>query len=113
MDGELRRQGTTTLGDWPVPDSVLPEAFFAPDNNLVSTLAPLLGRSIEFPAASSNLAVVGKNGSLHKALVTPSASSKPGPHPNCGWLGRAPRMTIPLTAPTLDLDWWVRIGYLS
>jgi hypothetical protein len=73
----------------------------------------LLGRAIEFPAASSTLAVVGKNGSLHKALVKPSATSKPGPHPNCGWLGTAPRMVIPLTGTTLDLDWWVRIGYLS
>jgi hypothetical protein len=113
MDGELRRQGTTTLADWPVPDGVLPEAFFAPDHNLVSTLAPLLGRSIEFPAASSNLAVVGRNGTLHRAMITPSTSSKPGPHPNCGWLGGAPRMKIPLKSSTLDLDWWVRIGYLS
>jgi hypothetical protein len=113
MDTELRRQGTTTLADQPVPDSVLPEALFAPDHNLVSTLVPLLGRSIEFPVASSDLSVVSASGTLHKALVEASATSQPGPHPNCGWLGRAPRLKVPLTSRTYDVEWWVRIGYLS
>jgi hypothetical protein len=113
MDTELRRQGTTTVADRPVPDSVLPEALFAPDHNLVSTLAPLLGRSIEFPVATSDLAVVSPSGALHRALVEAAATSQPGPHPNCGWLGRAPRLKVPLTDRTYDLEWWVRIGYLS
>jgi len=113
MDTELGRQGTTTLADRPVPDSVLPEALFAPDHNLLSTLAPLLGRSVEFPVATSQLAVVSPSGTLHKALVDTSATSRPGPHPNCGWLGRAPRLEVPLTDRTYDLEWWVRLGYLS
>lgn len=113
LDRDLRRQGTTTLADQSVPDSVLPRAFFTAEQRRVSGLVRLLGRSAEYPASSSELALVSGSGELHRALVKPSALARPGPNPNCGWLGLPPAVRVPLTARTLDLDWWVRIGYLS
>jgi hypothetical protein len=113
LDRDLQRIGAIDLADRAAPDAVLPGAFFAPDNNRVSGLIELLHRPADYPRATADLAVVSGNGSVHRALVEPSATARPGPHPNCGWLGLPPQMEIPLTTTTLDLDWWVRIGYLS
>ena len=112
LDGDLARTGVINLVDEQVPNDVLPAAFFAPDNR-VSNLAGLLHRTVDFPRAASTLATVAADGSVHEAFVAPQISALPGPHPNCGWLGTAPRLEIPLTGSTYDLDWWVRLGYLS
>ena len=113
LDRDLRRQGTTTLADDRVPDSVLPQALLHRGRGAGQQDGAPARPFGEFPASSSELAVVAENGELHKALVDPSAVAKPGPNPNCGWVGLSPKVRIPLTARTLDLDWWVRIGYLS
>lgn len=113
LDRDLRREGTTAIADAAVPDSVLSRSFFSEEQTRVSRLVDLLGRSAEYPAASPELAVVAGDGELHRAVVDPSATAKPGPNPDCGWLGLPPRLRVPLTARTLDLDWWVRISYLS
>jgi hypothetical protein len=112
LDDDLARSGVINLVDRQVPNEVLPAAFFAPDNR-VSTLADLLERPVDFPVAASTLATVSDSGSVHEALVSPRTSAPPGPNPNCGWLGSAPRLKIPLEGTTFDLDWWVRVGYLS
>jgi hypothetical protein len=113
LDKDLARVGRVDLADRPAPDEVLPGAFFAPDHNKVSGLIELLHRPADYPRATSDLAVVSGNGTVHRAMVNPSTTAEQGPHPNCGWLGLSPRLKIPLTATTLDLEWWVRIGYLS
>jgi hypothetical protein len=112
LDRELLNQGTTDLVDDAVPEDVLPSALFAPDNK-VSTMVGLLDREVAFPPSGSRLAVVSSDGGLHEALVRPSTSAPPGPHPNCGWLVEAPRLKIPLPGRPKDFDWWVRLGYLS
>jgi hypothetical protein len=112
LDRELLNQGTTDLVDSEVPEDVLPAAFFAPDNK-VSTLVGLLDRDVAFPRSGSRLAVVSSDGDLHEALVSPSRSAPPGPHPNCGWLVEPPRLKIPLPGRPSDFDSWVRLGYLS
>ena len=112
LDRDLGRSGRIDLVDGPVPESVMPSAFFAPDNR-VSTMVGLLHREADFPVSSSRLSVVDDNGGVHEALVAPTIKSKPGKQPDCGWLGKSPRLRIPLEAGTYDFGWWVRLGYLS
>jgi hypothetical protein len=113
LDRDLERQGRTLVADRFVPDTVMPAAFFGPDHNRVSMFTHLLERPADFPAAAPRLAVVARDGRLHQAMLEPATESEPGPVPSCGWLGKAPRLRIPLPAPTLDLAWWLRVGYLS
>ena len=113
LDRDLQRQGRALIADRYVPETVMPAAFFGPDHNRVSMFTRLLGRPADFPAASPRLAVVAKDGSLHQGLLEPAAEAAPGPVPDCGWLGRAPRLRVPLAGTTYDLSWWLRIGYLS
>jgi hypothetical protein len=112
LDRDLGRVGRVDLVDAPVPEAVMPSGFFAPDNR-VSTMIDLLHREADFPVTSSRLAVVGRGGSLHEGLVSPLVVNEPGKQPDCGWLGKSPRLRIPLAGTTYDFDWWVRLGYLS
>jgi hypothetical protein len=112
LDRDLGRTGRIDVVDAPVPDAIMPSGFFAPDNR-VSTMTQLLDRRADFPDSSSRLAVVDNHGGLREGLVAPVAFSEPGTQPDCGWLGKPPRLRIPLAGSTYDFGWWVRLGYLS
>lgn len=112
LDRDLRRTGEIEIADEALPEPVMPAGFFAPDNR-VSTMVELLRRPATFPATSSRIHVVSKNGSVHEGLVGPRADNEPGPQPNCGWLGSTSTLTIPLDRRTFDFNWWVRVAYLS
>lgn len=112
LDRDLGRSGRIDLVDGPVPEGVMPSAFFAPDNR-VSNLIRLLGRSADFPDSSSRLAVVGADGALREGLIEPVVVNQPGEQPNCGWLGASSKLRIPLAGSTYDFGWWLRLGYLS
>lgn len=113
LDRALERQGRVQLADRPVPDDVMPAAFFSPDFNLVSVFTRLLDRPADFPEATPRLAVVAEDGSLHEAEIDPVLTSEDGPVAGCGWLGQRPGLRVPLPTTTYDFAWWLRIGYLS
>jgi hypothetical protein len=113
LGDELRRRGGVDLLDTAPPDTVLPAAFFAPDDT-VSTLTTLMDADVRFPKASPDLAMVSETGTLHQAMIEPAVRGVRGPLEDCGWkLTPNESATIPLEDRTYDWGWWVRIGYLA
>lgn len=111
LDADLREQGAIDLADTAVPEEVI-SAMFTPDN-AVRRLVTLVSTSASFPRTSAQLAVVGPDGTLRRALIGPGVRSKPGPKPDCGWLVKEAGREIELTERAFPWEWWVRIGYLA
>ncbi len=111
LQRDLRAQGQVDLAETVVPEDVLSN-LTAPMNT-TRRLAFLTGARVDFPAVSPLLSVVGPDGRLHKALIQPGVTSRPGPDASCGWKVEDEGLTIPLEARPFDWTWWIRIGYLA
>jgi hypothetical protein len=62
---------------------------------------------------TAQLDLLDEDGSVVRAQVDPVTTSEPGPEESCGWRIRQSPRAIPLEQGTIDLVWWLRIGYLS
>jgi hypothetical protein len=47
------------------------------------------------------------------SVIDAAVTSEEGPLAECGWSVGASGRSIPLRTGTLDVDWWLRIGYLA
>ena len=76
-------------------------------------LLPLLSDTVRFPRASAAPHLLDEDGSVRRAVVDPVLVSEPGPEEGCGWRIRQSPRAISLESGTIDIEWWLRIGYLS
>lgn len=104
-------QGSLDLTGGTVPQDVMP-GFSFPYNTL-EVLVPLYTSRAEFPPVSSTLHSVAEDGSVVPTVIDAAVTSRPGPTQDCGWRVGASGRHIPLENGTLDVDWWLRIAYLS
>lgn len=108
---EIEARGRTDMVDRVVPEDVMSQ-LAAPANNF-EFLAPLVTDAVHFPEVSSDLAIVGDDGSLRQVAIERGVDSLPGPVPGCGWRVIERGRRIPLAGDAFDYVWWARIGYLS
>ena len=108
---EVEARGRTDLVDRVVPEDVMSQ-LAAPANNF-EFLAPLVTDAAHFPEVSSDLAIVGDDGSLRQVAIERGVDSVPGPVAGCGWRVTERGRRIPLAGDAFDFGWWARIGYLS
>ena len=108
---EVEARGRTDMVDRVVPEDVMSQ-LAAPANNF-EFLAPLVTDAVHFPEVSSDLAIVGDDGSLRQVAIERGVDSVPGPVAGCGWRVTERGRRIPLAGDAFDFVWWARIGYLS
>jgi hypothetical protein len=104
-------QGAVPLAHQRVPGDVMQSARAL--YNDTAWLIPLAVDNVSFPDATSRLFVLDERGRLRPADVDAGVTSPEGPLEGCGWRVREQGREIPLTARTLDLEFWIKIGYLS
>ena len=108
---DLSGAGVIDMVDQVVPDSVVPGFLFP--KNTTPLLLPLLSDTVRFPRASAAPHLLDEDGAVRRAVVDPVLVSEPGPEEGCGWRIRQSVRAIPLESGTIDIEWWLRIGYLS
>lgn len=112
LSADVRSLGRVDVADTQVPPDVMPPLTLP--YNRVSVLSGLHVPGVSFPAVSSRLMVTTEQGHLVPAAMDASMTAAKGPTTDCGWkvVGGKTR-TIDLPGRTLDVPWWVRVGYLS
>jgi hypothetical protein len=103
--------GSLDLTGGPVPSDVMPGYSF-PYNTLES-LVPLYTSDAEFPLISQTLHTVADDGTVATTVIDAAVTSEQGPTRDCGWRVTGSGRSVPLRAGTMNVDWWLRIGYLS
>lgn len=111
LRAEVEEHGRTEMVDRVVPEDVMSQ-LAAPANN-ASFLVPLVTDAVDFPDASSELTIVGDDGSLRQVAIGQGVDSLPGPVEGCGWKVVSRGKDVPLAGEAFDYVWWARIGYLS
>jgi len=111
LQRDLGRNPSLELVDSTLPESVMP-GIFAPDNR-VSSMTPLITDEVAFPTTSDRLAVVNSEGTVHQALIKLGVRSQEGPREGCGWQVTERGLDVPLEGRAIEMDWWLRIGYLA
>ena len=109
--GTISGQGAVALAHQRVPGDVMHSAQAL--YNDTEWLVPLAVDNASFPEATSRLFVLDAHGRLRPADIDAGVTSPEGPLEGCGWRVRERGREIPLTARTLDLEFWIKIGYLS
>ena len=102
---------TLDLLDGTVPPEVMSPVLAPYDR--ASVLLPLHVPGVTFPEVSNDLQVATADGSVAPARVPPATTTLPGPIAGCGWRVGAQGRTFVLDHPTIDYDWWLRVGYLA
>jgi len=111
LQGDLADlQGSVDLPSQTLPTSVMPE--YTKPANASEVFLPIVATGVRFPQQTDKLMIIDDQGHVDPAVIVPAVSSEPGRVPGCGWKVTE-RTTIPLTAPTFDWVWWIRIGYLA
>lgn len=105
------QEGVVNLADEEAPDDVM-IAWTYP-HNLLSRLLAVTGAAVRFPRAAERLHTLDDKGRLHPADIETGITDLGGPDPSCGWLVGSAGREIPLTARTLGLPYWIRVGYLA
>jgi hypothetical protein len=103
--------GSMDLTGGAVPQDVMPGYSF-PYNTLES-LVPLYTSDVEFPMISQTLHTVADDGTVAPTVIDAAVTTEPGPTPDCGWRVTGSGRSIPLRGGTIDVDWWLRVGFLS
>ncbi|MBD3914614.1 hypothetical protein [Nocardioides hwasunensis] len=103
--------GSLDLTGGPVPAAVMPGYSFP--YNTLEELVPLYTPRAGFPSVSTDLHSVAEDGRVAQTVIDAAVTSEPGPLPDCGWKVGPKGRTIPLQNGTIDVDWWLRIGYLA
>ena len=111
VTGAVEAAGSMDLAGGTVPGEVMP-GFSFPYNTLES-LVPLYTPDVSFPPISQRLHSVGDDGTVTPTLIDAKVTSEEGPLEDCGWLVTERGRSVPLRSATIDIDWWMRIGYLS
>lgn len=109
--GSVEDAGSMDLTGGTVPNDVMP-GFSFPYNTL-EALVPLYTPAADFPLISQSLHTVAEDGTVAPTLIDAAVTSRPGPREDCGWRVRPPGRSIPLETGTIDVDWWMRIAFLS
>lgn len=109
--GSVEDAGSMDLTGGTVPSAVMP-GFSFPYNTL-EELLPLYTPDADFPVVSQSLHTVAEDGTVTPTLIEPAVISEPGPREGCGWKVDERGRQIPLQGGTIDVDWWIRIGFLS
>ena len=111
--GDIHRLSPLTIVDANAPDQVNLAAFAGKDARLARMLSPLRDE-VSFGVPTSLLYVVGKDGHLHPAEITPSSRAAPGPTPSCGYvLTPGSVINVPMSQKLFKLDWGMEIAAFS
>ncbi|MEP6852418.1 MAG: hypothetical protein ABJA87_07170 [bacterium] len=111
---ELAKAGRPlALADVSVPEAVVWNLVY-PYNKISYFLHGAKPRPTFLTAgvSSDQLYLPDDSGHLRAAAVV-GANAEKGPMSQCGWMVRSAPVAIPLTAPTPQSTWTVRIGYIS
>lgn len=103
--------GSLDLSGGPVPPDVMPGYSFP--YNTLERLTPLYGAEVKFPSVSQTLHSVANDGTVAPTLIDAAVTSEEGPAEGCGWRVGSRGRAIPLRGATINIDWWMRIGFLA
>lgn len=99
------------LVDEPVPELVMSATSY-PSNLPSRMFAPLGKDRVDSVTSGNDLQMLNSLGQPFPAVVTPRASSTPGPADDCGYVVRGRDTRIDLVGEP-DYFWWMQISYLA
>ena len=105
------RSGPLLIADQPVPEAVMSATSYP--SNLPSRLFLPLGDSVEAVTSGTDLEVLDTGGTVQPGVVTPGATSLPGPVTDCGYPITSRPRAVPVEGRPQDYFWWMQIAYLS
>lgn len=109
--GESGRQPLLVV-DVPVPELVMPAVTYP--SNLPSRLFAHLGEDrVRAVTSGNDLDMLSGFGQPFPAVVSPGATSSPGPLADCGYAVGAEATQIALQGAPQDYFWWLQVSYLA